>query len=374
MIFHNSFHSTAELFPRYTGASTSRSLFMALLASVVAVWGSSAFGAGRKDDVVLSSMFVNPNAAYSQCHASTIVEVAPGRLAAAWFGGTREGNPDVGIWFAEMKDGRWLPANEVADGRQPDGNRYPTWNPVLFKPRNGLLVLFYKVGPSPSTWWGMMMTSSDSGQTWSKPRRLPEGVLGPIKDKPVLLPNGSWLCGSSEEGGGWRVHFELTSDEGRTWKVVGPVDGGGKYHAIQPTILFYPGGRLQALCRTQEGVIATTWSADEGKSWSPLTSTGLPNPNSGIDAVTLADGRELLVYNDTGLIPGKPIESLRCPLSVAISNDGVKWKKVLTLEDKPCPAGYAYPAVIQSSDGLVRITYTWNRKYIKFVTIDPARL
>ncbi len=350
-----------------------------LLAAVIAVPQltllSSPVHEARVDgEAVLSAMFVNPDASYPQCHASTIVETAPGQLAAAWFGGTREGNKDVGIWFTEMKDGRWLPATEVADGLQPDGTRYPTWNPVLFSPHKGLLVLFYKVGPSPSTWWGMMMKSSDGGQSWDKPQRLPDGVLGPIKDKPVLLSDGSWLCGSSEEGGGWRVHFELTSDEGRNWKIVGPVDGGGKYHAIQPTILLHKDGRLQALCRTQEGVIATTWSDDGGKSWTPLASTGLPNPNSGIDAVTLRDGRQLLVYNDSGIVPGKPMESLRCPLNVAISNDGLKWKNVLTLEDKPLPAGYAYPAVIQSSDGLVRITYTWNRQHIKYVAIDPSKL
>ncbi len=356
-----------------TGQFSLRYLLLVFL-SAAAVCSARTAATGGDAAAIVDSAFVNPGAPYPQCHASTIAEVSPGKMVAAWFGGTREGNPDVGIWFARMMGGHWLPATEVADGVQPDGNRYPAWNPVLFAPRKGLLVLFYKVGPSPSTWWGMMMKSRDGGLTWSKPRKLPDGVLGPIKDKPVLLPNGAWLCGSSEEGGGWRVHFELTTDEGRTWKVTGPVDGGGKFRAIQPTILIHPGGRLEALCRTREGVIAETWSSDEGKTWSPLKSSGLPNPNSGIDAVTLTDGRFLLVYNNSGIIPGKPIESLRCPLNVAVSSDGVKWKNVLTLEDKPCPSGYAYPAVIQSSDGLVWITYSWNREHIKYAVINPAKL
>ncbi len=347
-----------------------------MLLIVMGLVSSTSLGAphpaGKYGGAIVDSMFINPNAPYPQCHASTIAEIAPGQFAAAWFGGTREGNRDVGIWLARMKDGKWLRAVEVANGRDSSGDVFPTWNPVLFNPPGGPLVLFYKVGPSPSTWWGMMKTSSDSGVTWSRPRRLPDGVLGPIKDKPVLLPDGSWLCGSSEEGGGWRVHFELTSDKGKSWKVIGPIDGGGKYHAIQPTILFLKGGKLEALCRTQEGVIASTSSVDGGRTWSRLVSTGLPNPNSGIDAVNLADGRQLLVYNDSRIIPGRPIESQRCPLNVAVSNDGIKWVNVLTLEDKPVPAGYAYPAVIQSSDGLVRITYTWNREHIKYVVVNPA--
>ena len=112
--------------------------------------------------------FINEHAPYPECHAATLAEVAPGRLVAAWFGGTRERDPDVCIWVARQEAGRWLEAVNVASGRQPDGGRLPTWNPVLFQPRSGPLVLFYKVGPAPNRWWGMMMTSPDGGQTWSR--------------------------------------------------------------------------------------------------------------------------------------------------------------------------------------------------------------
>ena len=324
---------------------------------------------------VLHSEFLNEKAPYPECHASTLVEIAPGTLGAAWFGGTKERNPDVGIWFTRQEKGRWLPAVEVANGIQATGPRFPTWNPVLFQPKAGPLVLFYKVGPKPSAWWGMMMTSADGGKTWSRPTRLADGVLGPIKNKPVELPDGSWLAGSSTEGdGGWRVHFELSRDAGRTWTIIGPVDKGPGLEAIQPSILFYPAGRLQALCRTRNGVIATTWSHDGGQTWAPLSRTTLPNPNSGTDAVTLADGRQLLVYNYSAPPPERPTKGVRYPLDVALSNDGVTWKHVLTLEADPLPNGYAYPAVIQTSDGRVHITYTWNRKLIKHVVLDPSKL
>lgn len=320
--------------------------------------------------------FIFERAPYPQCHASTIAEVAPGKLVAAWFGGIRERNPDVCIWVARNPDGRWLEAVNVANGVQRDGKRYPTWNPVLFQPREGPLVLFYKVGPAPSQWWGMMMTSPDGGQTWSIPRRLPDRVLGPIKNKPVTLPDGAWLCPSSTEGtsSGWLVHFELTRDAGRTWQVIGPVNKGADLDAIQPSVLFYRDGRLQALCRTRNGVIASTWSIDNGQTWSALAATNLPNPNSGTDAVTLSDGRQLLVYNDSAPPPDRPANGVRYPLDVAMSADGVIWRHVLTLESKPCPDGYAYPSVIQTSDGLVHIVYTWNRERIKHVVLDPCDL
>lgn len=320
--------------------------------------------------------FINDRAPYPQCHASTIVEVAPGRLAAAWFGGTREGAPDVGIWLARHDGTRWLPAVQVADGRQPDGTRHPTWNPVLFKPPSGPLFLFYKVGPSPRDWWGMVSTSTDGGVTWGEAQRLPAPLLGPIKNKPVVLADGAWLSASSTEGTptGWRAHFEASRDQGRTWQFIGPIDkGAASLEAIQGSVLFLGGDRLLTLLRTRNGVLAETRSADGGRTWSPLEPSGLPNPNSGTDALTLRDGRHLLVFNNSKPAPGHA-SGARYPLDVALSRDGARWDVALTLEREPKPDGYAYPAVIQASNGLVHVTYTWNRQRIKHVVLDPAAL
>jgi predicted neuraminidase len=329
-----------------------------------------------RDPAVMTAEFINEGASYPECHASTIAEPAPGRLVAAWFGGTKERNPDVGIWVARREGGRWLPGVEVANGLQPDGKRLPTWNPVLFQPRSGPLVLFYKVGPSPSTWWGMMTTSTDGGKTWANPRRLPDGVLGPVKNKAVELADGTWLSPSSTEGqGGWKLHFERSTDAGQTWQIVGPVDkGSAGLEAIQPSVLFLKEGRLQALGRTRNGIVAATTSADGGRTWSALAKTGLPNPNSGTDAVTLADGRQLLVYNHSAPPPERPTKGTRYPLDVALSADGSRWTPLVVLEADPIGNGYAYPAVIQTADGLVHITYTWDRKRIKHVVLDPQKL
>lgn len=324
---------------------------------------------------VLKTEFIFETAPYPSCHASTIVETSSGDLVAAWFGGTHERAPDVGIWVSRHEQGRWTEAVEVANGVQNDGHREPTWNPVLFAPEGGPLVLFYKVGPSPSKWWGMVKTSGDGGKTWSAARRLPDGILGPIKNKPVVLADGTWLSPSSTEGNpdGWRAHFELSHDRGKTWTRSAQPPKGPGFDAIQPSVLFHPDGQLQALMRTKQGVVAQTWSKDQGRTWSALTAIDLPNPNSGTDAVTLADGRQLLVYNHSG---HRAFEAKgnRWPLDVAISQDGLAWQRVLTLETEPNKAGYAYPAVIQTRDGRVHITYTWDRRRIKHVVLDPAKL
>lgn len=309
-----------------------------------------------------------------QCHASTIVETPAGPVA-AWFGGRHEKNPDVGIWVARHRNGQWTQPVEVADGVQSSEQRYPCWNPVLFNPQNGPLMLFYKVGPSPRQWWGMLKTSIDNGKSWSASRRLGENpkighLIGPVKNKPVQLADGSILCPSSTEHDGWRVHFELTPDLGKSWKVIGPIHDGEQFSAIQPSILTYPDGKMQVLCRSRQQVITQSWSADGGETWSKMTATQLPNPNAGTDAVTLRDGRQLLVYNHT--TRGGPFPSGRNMLNVAVSRDGREWNTVLTLEKQK--GEYSYPAVIQTDDGKVHITYTYRRQSVKHVVLDPERI
>lgn len=350
-------------------------LFMKTILRLLFLFTSGLLRVVADSPSVVASEFLNERAPYPSCHASTLAELPSGQLVAAWFGGTAERNPDVGIWVARQENGRWLAATEVADGVQSHGPRLPTWNPVLFQPKNGPLFLYYKVGPSPSTWWGMVMSSADGAKTWSQPRRLPEGILGPIKNKPVELSDGAWISPSSTEGNkeGWLVHFEITRDGGVTWFKTAAIRKGPGFDAIQPSILFQPDGSLQALCRTKQGVIGQTWSKDRGATWSALTAINLPNPNSGTDAVTLADGRHLLVYNHSAHRAAEA-KGNRYPLDVALSLDGIDWKRVLSLETVPCASGYAYPAVIQTRDGLVHIAYTWDRKMIKHVVLDPAKL
>jgi predicted neuraminidase len=310
--------------------------------------------------------WVYEQAPFPECHASTLVETPKGVLV-AFFGGTEEKDPDVGVWLCRRTGpGQWSTPRQVVDGvqyRQPDGtvHRYPCWNPVLFRHPNGLLQLYFKVGPSPSTWWGELTESTDEGDTWSTPRRLPEGIAGPIKNKPLLLNDGRLLCPSSSEDHEWRVHFEWTNDVGRTWFRTPAIHDGVAIPAIQPAVLVHADGRLQALGRTKSQKIFSTVSTDQGETWSPMTLLSLPNPNSGIDAVTMADGRHVLIYNHTS--------RGRSPLNVAVSDDGIQWSAVAVLESQP--GEYSYPAIIAGHDGRILLTYTYKRHRIRYVELDP---
>ncbi|MEQ6120957.1 sialidase family protein [Reichenbachiella sp. MALMAid0571] len=314
-----------------------------------------------------------------ECHASTIVEI-DGGLAAAWFGGTEEKDDDVGIWVSRNTNGKWSTPVEVANGIQNKKLRYPCWNPVLFQPKQGPLMLFYKVGPDPRTWWGMLITSKDGGKTWSKPKKLGENqhghLLGPIKNKPVQLADGTIVCPTSVEYYDdnkelfWRVYFEMSKDNGKTWESTEYINDGVEFDAIQPSVLFYPNNKLQVLCRTRQSVVSQSWSEDGGKTWGEMTATSLPNPNSGTDAVTLKDGRQLLIYNHTIRKGGFP--NGRDMINLAISEDGIDWKPVMTLERQK--GEYSYPGIIQGKDGLVYITYTYDRQSVKHVVVDPDKL
>jgi predicted neuraminidase len=319
----------------------------------------------RGEGCILKSEFIYQpgDVPFPSCHASTIIQNGNGLLS-AWFGGTAEKNPDVGIWISHFVKGKWTRPAEVANGIQHRNKRYPCWNPVLYNTGDKIL-LFYKVGPSPSAWWGELMTSDDKGKSWSESFRLPEDIIGPVKDKPVMLSNGELLCPSSTENEGWRLHMEFTSDNGLTWERTSALNDRST-GAIQPCILLHPGNRLQLLCRSTTSRILTAWSGDNGRTWSELTPLSLPNPNSGIDAVTLKDGRHLVIYNH--------LDKGRNYLNAAISDDGLDWEAAFLLEYEKQGSEYSYPAVIQTNDGLVHITYTWNRKQIKHVVIDPRKI
>lgn len=305
---------------------------------------------------------------FKECHASTIVEVDENNFLMAAFGGSREGKNDVSIWLSQGNGTVWKKPVLIDTGLAENKELYPCWNPVLFQSMEGTLSLFYKVGPSPREWWGMVKTSDDMGKTWSKGIRLPQDILGPIKNKPVQLADGTILSPSStetrtSEGLNWKVHIEKSVDDGKSWTKI-PIDQQSPYDVIQPSILVLEDQRLQILCRSRDNAVMQAFSEDQGSTWSPVTPTELPNPNSGTDALTLSNGQHLLVYN-----PTKRGKNGRAKLAVAISQDGVDWKDVVMLEDQK-NGEFSYPAVIESSDGKIHISYTYNRKNIKHVVLE----
>ena len=315
-----------------------------------------------------TSEFVADPMPTPSCHASTIVEIGPGVLMAAWFGGTAEGRPDVAIWGALRRDGRWQTPVELA--REPNIAAY---NPVLFRTMDRLLWLYYKFGPSPERWSAARRFSSDDGRTWSAVDYLPAGLYGPIRAKPLVLPKGVIVSGTSVESyHSWAAWIERSTDNGKTWSRHGPITVGGpegsapnqgtleNHGIIQPSVVLVSGKHLRFYARSTNAVgrICMSDSYDLGLTWTPARPLELPNPNSGIDAVHLRDGRFVLVYNHT--------TRGRTPLNLAVSRDGERWTPFHALETEP--GEYSYPAMIQAADGSLEIAYTWRRTRIKHVS------
>ena len=283
--------------------------------------------------------------------------------------------------------------------------RKACWNPVITEMPNGELWLFFKVGLKVADWSGWLCKSKDGGRTWSDKEPLPKGFLGPIKNKPEII-DGRLLCPSSTEDNGWKFHMEIYDIAKKEWKYVGPVkaelamrtedmkvpvtksekedfeapDAGGKatedgrhpIDCIQPSILKLKDGRLQVLMRTRNGKIGTSFSSDNGDTWSNVTLLDVPNNQSGTDAVTLQDGRHVLIYNNFATLPGTK-KGVRTPLSIAISSDGSHWHHALTLEDSPI-SQYSYPSIIQGKDGKLHAVYTWRRLRVAYKEIDLNKL
>jgi len=322
-------------------------------------WSLFAGGDGHEKTLrVKDEMMIPQPVSVPSAHASTIIEITDGLLA-AWFGGPYERHPDVSIYTSRFTNGQWSDPVMVADGVQEESERYPCWNPVLFRRNNGDLILYYKVGPSPSTWWGEYKISTDDGETWSAMSTIPRGCLGPIKNKPVTLPGSRILYPTSIEiVGKWNVYMEMSDQNLTNWEKI-EIDNNG-YDAIQPSVLFHLNGALQLLCRSQNECVLESWSYDNGKSWSPLAPTVLPNNNSGIDAVTLSSGLQLIIYN--------PITTGRNKLSIACSLDGKIWENHIDLEEQTI-GEFSYPAIIEDKKGDVHVTYTYNREKIKYVKL-----
>ena len=317
-----------------------------------------------------TSEFIADPMPTASCHASTIVEVRPGELMAAWFGGAAEGRPDVAIWGARRQGGHWLPPVELV--REPN---VATYNPVLFRSGDGLLWLYYKFGPSPQTWTAGRLFSHDDGSTWSAPEHLPAGLYGPIRAKPLVLFGGLIVSGTSVESyHSWAAWIERSTDHGKTWTRHGPIaappptvkSSDPNHGIIQPVVVPIKGKHLRLFARSTASIgrICVADSYDAGLTWTAARPIDLPNPNAGIDVVRLKDGRFVMIYNHT--------DKGRTPLNLAVSPDGEHWNPFQALETEP--GEYSYPAMIQGADGSLHIAYTWRRQRIKYVNWPLAKV
>lgn len=300
---------------------------------------------------------------FEQCHASTLVQAANGDIFTAWFAGTKEKHPDVGIWFSHFDGQTWSTPDKIAKV-----NETAHWNPVLFRDVEDMLYLFFKIGPEIPYWQTYWMQSEDNGATWSEPVELlpgEKGGRGPVRSKPIILSDGAWLAPASTELGLWKPFADRTDDRGKTWSRSYDFEidrkelkGSG---AIQPTFWEYAPAKVAALLRTQAGKVWRTDSRDGGKTWKPVEETDIPNNNSGIDTLKLDDDRLLLIYNPVGKNWGA-----RTPLDLALSRDnGKTWETIAHIEDHPDPDNeFSYPSLVRTKDGIA-LCYTWQRQRVR---------
>ncbi|MBN1672089.1 MAG: exo-alpha-sialidase [Kiritimatiellae bacterium] len=301
--------------------------------------------------------------AKKQCHASTLVQLPDGELLAAWFMGTQERHPDVGIWLSRGRNDRWGTPVEVAKIRYA-----AHWNPVLFQPGPDRVLLFFKVGVTIPRWVTYVCESRDGGATWTQPRTLVpgdrSGGRGPVKNKPIRLACGAILAPMSIETlTRWTPGVDRSEDEGARWeRTMVPMNrkqvaGRG---LIQPTLWESKPGRVHMLLRSTAHRIYRADSTDDGRTWCEAYPTEFPHNNSGLDlARHLKKPLLTLVCN--------PVEKGRSPLVVIFSTDnGRSWQDEIVLEDTK--GEFSYPAIIPIADGFA-VTYTWERRSIGFATI-----
>lgn len=333
---------------------------------------------------ITKEFIVEEDRDFDSAHASTLVELVNGNILAAWFGGSWEKGADVAIWISiRTSEGFNRP---ICIERT---RTVAMWNPVLFQKEDGTVMLFYKVGVTIPEWKTWVITSSDNGETWSKPKELVEGDCsggrGPVKNKPIRLINGDILAPASFEGETWDAFVDISEDEGTTWNQseIVPVRRAGynsqmvdypynKHRCfgkgvIQPTLWQDEKGEVHMLLRSTSSKIFRSDSTDNGRTWNLAYATSLPNNNSGIDLVKLPGGLLVLIYNPTDNLPNY-YKGPRTPLIASYSEDnGESWKDLVTLEDGP--GGFSYPAVICNDKNEIFISYTWKRERIVFVKI-----
>ncbi|WP_168120776.1 sialidase family protein [Paenibacillus sp. HB172176] len=319
---------------------------------------------------------------FLSCHASTLIELPDGDVLVAYFAGMREGFDDVAIWLSRKSGGQWGKPVKVADE-----DDLVHWNPVLHLGDEGRVCLYYKVGRPIPSWYTMVIVSDDGGRSWSEPRELvpgDRGGRGPVKNKMIVLQDGTWLAPASVEGKTWDSFVDISRDKGETWtkSAMVPVKhgqlgierGAGSYAddqlheargkgIIQPTLWESSPGRVHMLLRSTDGFIFRSDSEDGGQTWSPAYPTRLPNNNCGIDLARLSDGSLVLAYNPVGMYKGP-----RSPLLLSRSTDnGESWDQLEILEYEP--GEYSYPAVI-AEGARIHVSYTWNRQRIAYWMFD----
>lgn len=337
-----------------------------------------------------------PPGVYNTAHAPALLELENGDMLCAWFAGSFEGSKDISIVCARLNSGStsWEEPIKVSN----DSERSEQ-NPSLF------------IGPDKAIWLvytaqmdrmegkdNMQFTSIircqksfDNGYTWSQPELL-FSREGSFCRQPIqVLENGrwifgNWVCTDSKLGlTGDPTVFQISDDEGKTWKTVEMPNSNGRVHA---NIVELENGHLIALMRSRfADNVYISESFDFGDTWSEPVPTVLPNNNSSISALKLESGRIAIAYNPTCTpVPTQGIAAwpgLRCPVAVALSEDGGKtWPMIRLMERGEGFIGdenttnnkqYEYPYLMQGKDGDLHLAFAYkNRIGVKYMRFSEA--
>jgi len=320
---------------------------------------------------------VDPESPHPMAHVASMCELGDGRLAAVWYAGSREGASDVAIYFSTRasREADWTPPRAIVsrESASRDLRRFvkKVGNAVVFTDEADTLWLVY-VTVAVGGWSGSSLNvtlSHDAGATWTPSVRL---TLSPffnvaelVKNGPVTLSDGSWAL---------PIYHEFIA---RMGEVLWLREGDRGIHATksritwgrsmyQPSLVPLDGARALAVLRAAGPArhVSLAQSLDGGHSWAGLPPTDLPNPDSGLDALRLTDGRLLLAFNDSSA--GR--DNLRLAMS---SDEGQTWRRVATLASE-AGADFSYPFLLQTSDKLVHVVYSWQRRSIKHVVFNTG--
>ncbi len=305
------------------------------------------------------------------CHASTVLPLDDGTVIAAWFGGEAEGNDNVDIWIARRIDGEWGKPECISADKGVSH-----WNPVLFRKKDGSVILFFKVGKKISDWQTFAVTSSDGGASWSEPYELvpgdASGGRGPVKNKPLRMADGTVLAPASSEQPTWLPFIDISYDDCVTWEKQGIIDSkktrGVPVPMIQPTLWESAPGKVHAILRTSVRHAYRSDSEDGGKTWCKAYPAPVKNNNSGLDVTKMPDGSLILISNPVAKNWGD-----RAPLTLMRSTDnGNTWEEIFVLERRHDHEDeFSYPAIVNVGN-VLHITYTWQRKKVAYWEIKIA--
>lgn len=314
------------------------------------------------DGPLIDAGFIfKPTSELPSNHASTVEEMPDGSILCAWYSGKKEAADDVAVYASRYVEGKWSKPKVIADTPgKPEGN------PVLFTDRSGKTWLFFVTIHGMG--WTMAKvkyrTSADAGHTWGPVEMLREKNGWMTRNHPITLHDGRILLPLYSEVK-WCSEFMILDHGGSAWKHVGKLCS--RPGNIQAAVVELEDFSLYATMRTggRGGKLWQTRSFDAGRTWSKAEQMELPNPNAGTDMIKLSSGRLLLAFNNS--------EKKRTPLSLAQSYDGGKtWHVIKDVESEP--GKYSYPSLCLTKDGVIHLTYTYNRETIKHIAFTEMWL